>query len=893
MSDAVISSLKIEIETDSKNTGNALDSLIKRLERLENICNGTSNAQEKVSSSSSKMYDRLSKIQSVLSRASSYMRSFTNKCAEWFNASNDYVEAVNLFSVTMGNGADEAKRYADTLQDLMGIDVQEWMNYQGSYNQMLNGFGLDSNISNEMSQQLTQIAYDLSSLWNVDVETAFKKVQSGMSGQIKGLKVWGINLSVAQLKETALAHGIELSTAKMTEAQKATLRYVTLMEKTTNVQGDLARTIVTPANAMRILTAQTTRAKRALGNIVSVLVVKFIPVMQTVVLWLERMANSIASKLGYELPEIDYSGIDLSSSYVDDLDDSLTEATESAKKLKKTLLGFDELNVLNSESTASTTTALGGGLPSDLGLDLSQYSYDFTQGLTAFDTSAIEETLRKITIIVTSALLAIGAVLTFTGANIPLGIALMIVGLVGLVAAVAVDWKSTENKVGTVLSVLAGIIGGASLALGALLALTGVATGLGIALMALGATTLVTAVAINWNSTSDKVNEIIDIISISISSAMLVLGMILLLSGGNVALGVALIAAGAVTLATEIAVDWNTMSDQMKSVITTITSIVSGALLAIGMTLAVLGHYVLGIALLAAGAVGLVATIVLNWDTLKNDLGATIQVIAGVVGGALLVIGAILAFSGVGIPLGISLMLAGAASLAVAISLNWDSVKSKINTVLSSILSIISGAAIAIGVLLCLSGAGIGLGIAMIMLGLKGVQKAEEIDSNPVTKWVKSICNGAIDLVEKAINKIIHLINSFGFTWDVPDWLQSVVGFKSLKVGFSLSEVSIPRLETGAMNIPKGQLFQARESGPELVGTIGNKSAVVNNDQIVASVEGGVYRGVRDAIADSGERSDGGDHSLVVMIGGEVVHKGFVKWHNDEVKITGRSPLNV
>lgn len=894
MSETTITTLKLEITSDTKSAVNPLEQLIGRLEKLEKVCNGTSKAQDKVSETATKYAERLNAVKNVLNKASNFMKKFTARCGEWFNESNKYVEALNLFEVTMGSGAEQAKRYAGELQNLMGIDIQEWMNYQGSFNQLFEGYGLDNKISNEMSQQLTQIAYDLSSLWNVDVDTAFKKVQSGMSGQIKGLKVWGINLSVAQLKETALAHGIELSTSKMTEAQKATLRYITLMEKTANVQGDLARTIVTPANAMRILEAQTNQAKRALGNIVSVLVTRFIPYMQVAVKWLTEGANKVAALMGYELPEIDYSELDFASSYADDLDESLSDATDSAKKLKKTLLGFDELNVLNSSADASSNI-LGGGLPSDLGLDLSKYSYDFTQGLTGFDTAAIEEALRKIEIIVSGALLAVGAVLTFTGANIPLGIALMVVGAVSLATSFAIDWNSTNNKVGTVLSVLTGIVGGASLALGALLALTGIATGLGIALIAVGAVTLATSVALNWYSTSDKVNEIIDIITVSISSAMLVIGMILLLTGSNIGLGVALIASGALTLASEIAVDWNTMSSQMQSVITTITSIVSGALLVIGMTLTVLGHYPLGIALLVVGSVGLAATLVLNWDTLKNDLGATIQIIAGVVGGALLVIGAVLAFSGVGIPLGISLMLAGAASLAVSISLNWDSVKSKINKIVGDILAILSAASAVVGILLCFTGVGVPLGIALLYGAYKGTQKASSMSSDGVVKKVKDMINSISSVIEQGVNWIISKLNGLSFDIDLPYAVMKALGFSgdSVHIGFDLSPISIPKLASGGV-VNAGQAFIAREKGPELVGNIGGgRTGVMNNDQIVESVSGGVYRAVRDAMSESGGEASIAPINIILTLDGETVYKNTVKRHNDEVKYSGVSPFAI
>ena len=296
----------------------------------------------------------------------------------------------------MDDASDAALEYAQRVQDLMGIDIQDWLEAQGSFNQLLEGYGLAEDKAAQMSKQLTQLGYDLSSLWNVDVDTAMKRLQSGMSGQIKGLKAWGINLSVAQLRETALAHGIELSTAKMTEAQKATLRYITLMEKTTNVQGDLARTLITPANALRIFEQQVTQARRALGNIVSVVAVKVIPVFQAFISIITKAAQALANFLGYELPEIDYSGISAGASAADDMADGLSNAADAAKKLKSYTMGFDELNVINPDSgDSSTATPMGGGYASDFGFDPSKYEYDFLGGAIK-SSEELEQKLKKV-----------------------------------------------------------------------------------------------------------------------------------------------------------------------------------------------------------------------------------------------------------------------------------------------------------------------------------------------------------------------------------------------------------------------------------------------------------------------------------------------------------------
>lgn len=376
-----IDELQIEIGTESQSATSGLEKLTETLNKLDRIANGSNG---------------LNKVQASLSGFTRGLRQTFRIMGSWFKESNDYVEALNLFEVSMDDASDAALEYAQRVQDLMGIDIQDWLEAQGSFNQLLEGYGLAEDKAAQMSKQLTQLGYDLSSLWNVDVDTAMKRLQSGMSGQIKGLKAWGINLSVAQLRETALAHGIELSTTKMTEAQKATLRYITLMEKTTNVQGDLARTLITPANALRIFEQQVTQARRALGNIVSVVAVKVIPVFQAFISIITKAAQALANFLGYELPDIDYSGISAGASAADDMADGLSNAADAAKKLKSYTMGFDELNVINPDSgDSSTATPMGGGYASDFGFDPSKYEYDFLGGAIK-SSEELEQKLKKV-----------------------------------------------------------------------------------------------------------------------------------------------------------------------------------------------------------------------------------------------------------------------------------------------------------------------------------------------------------------------------------------------------------------------------------------------------------------------------------------------------------------
>lgn len=950
MSNVDVSQIDIVVDVDDK-ASSKLNKINSVLQKVSNSVGKSENLATKTDRITTSVVKGLSKVYAVLDK-------ITDSLSECFEVSNDYIETLNLSTVSFGKNSDAVNKNAKQIERLMGIYSGDWIDKQSKFNNVLTGFGVDSDISSEMSQQLTQLSYDFASVFNTDAEVAFQKLKSGMTGQIKGLKDFGFNLSVAQLKETALAHGIELSTAKMTEQQKAMLRYIYLMENSIRYQNDMARTLITPANSMRILNNQVLLLKQSMGNLVSVIAVKFIPYIQSFVNMTKRLVDTIALSLGFNPDDymVGDDKIKEASFDLSDLGDNADDAEKSVKKLKKSLMGFDELNVL--QDKVDNSTVLGGGLPGDLGLwDYAKtLGYDFTEGLTNFDTSEYERKLAILGGISGLALVGLGIILLCIGgpktkalgigmivagiaitaialqnadfkktvmgvldtigryikgvamlalgiilivvagtnpATLPIAIAFIIAGATNI-AAQAISDSNISDTVKATIASIATVVGMAVTVIGAILVFTGVAIPLGVAMLVAGLMMVYAASIIDDTAMQNTMQTIIDNIYGIVGGAMLVMGFILLLSPASVGLSIALIAIGAGLLVAEVATKWDSMSKDIKKVVAGITAIVSVAFLALGAILVASGvNLPLGIGLIVIGAATLVASAVMAWNTMSDKTKQTIQTILMVVAPALLVLGIILVATGVALPLGIALIAAGVLSLVAAVAINWDTFKTKVKNVISAILSIISGASIAIGIILCLTGAGIGLGIAMIMLGLKGVAKADEVSSNPVTKWIKSICNGAIDLVEKAVNKCIKLINKFGFSWDVPDWLQSVVGFSRLEVGANLSEVSIPRLATGGIDIPNGQIFQARESGPELVGTIGNKSAVVNNDQIVESVEGGVFRGVMAALQNS-HNGNGNGRTVIeahFYLDGQEITDNVIEHHNDYVKANGSSPL--
>lgn len=812
--------------------------------------------------------------------------------AQAVTESNKYQEDLNLFTVALGQYAAEAQNYAEKVSDVMGIDPAQWLRNQGVFNTLLTGFGDTAERAQLMSQNLTQLGYDISSFFNISIEDAMQKLQSGISGELEPLRRLGYDLSQARLEQTALNLGIKESVANMTQAEKAELRYYAIMTQVTTAQGDMARTLEAPANQLRILQAQLTQAARAIGNIFIPALNAILPYAIAVVQVIREIANALANLAGFKLTEVDYSGVNSAAVGAGSLADNLDDAAGAAKKLKQYTAGFDELNVFAPNTGSGSGAGAGGAGGFDFDLPTYDFLGDAEQTRIGEIKKMIEDTLAEITTIVSGFMLAVGAILVVTGVNIPLGVGLMAAGAVGLAATVGLNWTAMSSELASTLALITGVVGGfllalgaimafsganlplgialmalggaslvsaavinwhnsdrhltdalttltgvlagASLAVGAMLAFTGVATGLGIALMAVGAVTLVSAATLNWNSIPDALASPLSRVGLLVSGATLALGAILAFSG-CMPLGIALMAIGATSLVSVMALNWNGLSDEIQNVIAIITTVVSVAFLAIGAALAFSGANIpLGLALLAAGAVTMGTAIMPNWNDLSDNVQQKISMITTVVGGALLAVGAILALSGVALPLGLGLMAAGALSLGAVATLNWDFVVNSIKKVVSVITGILSGALIVLGVLLCLSGAGVGLGLAVLAAGLSLSYAAWTLDDNPITRFVRQMANSIIGLVNgviDAINDMFHIqFNGL-----------SVMGI-TLIPAFDIRLVDIPHIpffeDGGFPN--EGQLFIAREAGAEMVGAMGRRTAVANNDQIVEGISAGV-----------------------------------------------------
>lgn len=331
---------------------------------------------------------------------------------------------------------------------------------------------------------------------------------------------------------------------------------------------------------------------------------------------------------------------------------------DAAEEAQNQLSGFDEINKLSDE----TASGGGGGV--------SGITPDFSE----FDTQKYKDTIDELTVYLSGSLLALGAILAFSGANITLGIALMAAGAIGLTSVIKENWGAMSNELRHELTNITLMLGASTLAVGAALAFSGANIPVGIGLMALGSVSLAAAATINWNEIEESLNGPLGGIVALLSSFLLPLGAILALSGANIPLGIALMAAGLLGFAVTTNITWGAISQELKNEVTSIMAIIGGAALVLGLVLAFSGANIpVGIGLMAIGAFQLATAASLNWDALIELLQGSLAKVTALASGALLAIGVVLVCSGIALPLGIALLAAGAAGLVTAAALNWDS----------------------------------------------------------------------------------------------------------------------------------------------------------------------------------------------------------------------------
>lgn len=510
------------------------------------------------------------------------------------------------------------------------------------------------------------------------------------------------------------------------------------------------------------------------------------------------------------------------------LDSYVDKTTAAAEKIKRSFAGIDQITTV-------------GDNKSDSGTSTPDYGSMFENSPISTE---LDKALDKIGQIAGGALLAIGAVLTFSGANVPLGLAGMAAGIALTVAAAKEDWGSTEGKIQTVINSIGGIVGGGLLAIGGILAFASPAhTGLGIGLMALGAVSLASAVAVNWGGMSDNVKNAVSAVSGVVGGSLLAIGAILAFSGANVALGIGMMVAGGATLATAIAPNWGSISDSLKDVWGSVdkwgTDIVdrfAGMCSGVGDKIESFGptlkekwdgaisnlrDVAISVKTAIVDEVGEAKTSIVEWWEEKRkkieDKTATLRTaVEDAVGKSKI-------------------------SFTEWWKKKTEDIKTKTATLKTAVKDVVGKSKVSFVEWWKKKGENIKTKTATLKTAISdAIGKNKQSVSTWWAEKKKSLSDKVVSLKVSLSDKLSSAFKSM--IRNIIDYLNGWVDkINEALPGTPLTRLNYPKWAYADGGFPTtGQMFVAREAGPELVGTIGGRTAVANNDQIVAGITAGV-----------------------------------------------------
>ena len=382
---AVIDTLEIKISADSSKAiaelnklstslsnldkNSKFTTLLNNLNKIDKTIKDTaanSDNIDKITKSMSKLDNSGKSIDSIAAKLQKLGKSILSigivaKMGSFISNSireiNNYIEANNLFSVSMGSFYEEAYDWANKVNDKLGIDPAEFMKAEGTFMAMARGLGITEEQAYKLSKGMTELSYDLSSFKNIPIEEALTKMRSALAGEIEPLRGVGISVTQATLQAKALTLGITENVNAMTDAEKSLLRYKVILDSMKNMGavGDLAKTIESPANALRILQMQLVQLARSIGSLFIPILTQILPYMQAFTNVLTKLISKLAVLLGFKMPTWKNSDWNTISDTSGIVADNLDNAKNSAKKMKDYLMGFDELNVIKPDTGTSGT----------------------------------------------------------------------------------------------------------------------------------------------------------------------------------------------------------------------------------------------------------------------------------------------------------------------------------------------------------------------------------------------------------------------------------------------------------------------------------------------------------------------------------------------------------
>lgn len=358
--------------SSARKEGDKLYTTLQKIDKNGNL-SSTTTTMSKLKNITNSTTDSLSKLNNVFSITGAYLgaKKLTSVFLDWMDLAIDRTEQLNLFNVvfknietngerTFSELGKSATKFQYDLQEKFGTNITETFKYQGLFQSMGENVGIEDTYSSIMSETMTKLTYDLASLYNKSESTVAEALRAGVyAGQTKPLRSYGIDVTQTSMQPILDSLGISDRTIKqMSQAEKEILRYLATLKQAKVAMGDMANTIESPSNQIKIFKQQLVEAKVALSNLFIGTFAKILPYANALLMVVTQVAKAIADMFGIEITDYN-SGIASSEDAYYDLSDSIDNATDSVKELKRQTLGFDQINNIN-ENKNNGSTVTGG-----------------------------------------------------------------------------------------------------------------------------------------------------------------------------------------------------------------------------------------------------------------------------------------------------------------------------------------------------------------------------------------------------------------------------------------------------------------------------------------------------------------------------------------------------
>ena len=286
----------------------------------------------------------------------------------------DAIESDSLFNTVLGDNADAVKSWSNEVSNALGLNAVNMQKNIGVIYNMTSSMGVAEDNALKMSKGVSVLAEDMASFYNLDSAEAFNKLRAGLTGETEPLKALGILVDENTVKQVAYSEGIAQNGAELTQQQKVLARYVAILKQTGNAQGDLARTLDSPSNMLRSLKQQVTNLGITFSNFLMPIIKAVLPYISAFTKAVGQALTSLSAFLGLNMNNSASEETQKISSNAGGIASGMDEANKSAKKLKSTLAGFDEMNTIQDNSSDSTdTSSSGGAVSGDIGFNLDEY----------------------------------------------------------------------------------------------------------------------------------------------------------------------------------------------------------------------------------------------------------------------------------------------------------------------------------------------------------------------------------------------------------------------------------------------------------------------------------------------------------------------------------------